>query len=396
MKYCVLIVDGASGLPLPERGGRTTLELARTPGLDAMVAEGLLGLASTVPEGMEPSSACACMSVFGYNPEEYYRGRAGIEALSMGVPVGDGEAVFRCNLVSTSEGRMQDYSAGHISNEEAGQLIGALNEELGNAGVRFYPGIGYRHVCKLSGREETLRAVCTPPHDIPGKPVADFLPRGEGSEPLKGLMLRSEAVLRGHPVNVARRARGEALANMIWLFWGTGGVPALPPFEQVYGLKAALTAGVDLLRGLGRMMGMDILDIPGVTDGPDSDHAAQISGALKALDRYGLVAVHIEAPDEAAHAGSAEGKIAAIEQVDRDVAGCLRDWMGKPLRVLIMPDHPTPVATRTHGTEPVPFLLWGAGISSNGASRFTEVEAAKTGLFLEQGYNIMSRLVGRD
>ncbi|MFB0559189.1 MAG: cofactor-independent phosphoglycerate mutase [Dehalococcoidales bacterium] len=395
MKYCILIIDGASGLALPERGGKTCLELAHTPNLDAMAQEGILGLVRTVPPGMEPSSACACMSVLGYDPRVYYRGRATIEARSMGIPIDDEDAVFRCNLVAIQDGKMWDYSSGHISTSEAQQLIAALNESLGNDQVHFYPGVSYRHICKLKGREDTLLATCTPPHNIPHKPVSEFLPGGPGSDLLRDLMKRSEVTLRDHPVNIERRSRGDIPATMIWLFWGSGKVPNMPPFRQIYGLDAAMTSGVDLLRGLARMVGMDTLDIAGVTDGLDNDYAAQAVGALEALDDHDLVVVHIEAPDEAAHVGAIEDKVETIQRVDLEVAGRLRSWQPDALRVLIMPDHPTPIKTQTHSDAPVPFMLWGQGFIANGAKRFTEAEAKSTGFFIEEGYNIMGKLVQR-
>ncbi len=381
MKYCVLIIDGASGLPLPEHNGKTCLELAHTPNLEAMAKEGILGLARTVPPGMEPSSACACMSVLGYDPKVYYRGRAGIEARSMDIPVGEGEVVFRCNLVAIRDGKMWDHSSGHISTEEAQPLISALNQSLSNDSIHFYPAVSYRHICKLKGREDTLLATCTPPNDIPDKPIAEFMPKGQGSDLLRELMKRSEAVLRKHP------------ATMIWLFWGSGKIPDMPAFKSVYGVRAAMTSGVDLLRGLARMVGMDVLEIPGVTDGPDNDYAAQASGALEALKEHDLVVIHIEAPDEAAHSGSVSEKVEAIQRVDGEVVSRLRSRQPDGLRVLIMPDHPTPIKTRTHSPDPVPFMLWGAGFSANGGGRFTEAEAAKTGLFIDPGYNIMGRLI---
>ncbi|MBN1863076.1 MAG: cofactor-independent phosphoglycerate mutase [Dehalococcoidales bacterium] len=394
MKYCVLIIDGAAGLPLPERLGRTSLELAHTPNLDAMAREGTVGLCRTVPHGMEPSSACACMSVLGYDPAVYYQGRSAIEAKSMGITLEPGEVTFRCNLVAVSDGRMQDYSAGHISTEEAGELISALNESLGSDRVHFYPGVSYRNILKIKGAVATLEARCTPPHDIPDKPVAESLPRGWGSELLRELMERSVAVLKDHPVNVRRVERGETPATMIWLFWGSGQVPEMPPFQQAYGLRAAITSGVDLLRGLGKMLGMAILSIPGVTDGQDNDYSAQVAGALTALEDHDLVAIHVEASDEAAHSGAVDAKIAAIQRVDEDMVSELRTWQGDALRVLVMPDHPTPVAARTHSPEPVPFVLWGPGFPANGAARFTEAAARKTNLLLDPGYSIMSRLVG--
>jgi 2,3-bisphosphoglycerate-independent phosphoglycerate mutase len=391
MKYCVLIIDGASGLPLPERGNKTCLELAQTPNLDAMAQVGAVGLARTVPAGMEASSACACMSVLGYDPKVYYRGRAAIEAKSMGIPIGQREVVFRCNLVAIREGRMWDYSAGHISTEEAAELIATLNESLGNDQVHFYPGVSYRHICKLKGREETMAATCTPPHDIPGQPISPFLPKGPGSEFLRDLMSRSEAVFQNHPVNIRRQARGEVPATMLWLFWGSGQIPDMPSFKQVYGLTTAMTSGVDLLRGLAQLMGMTVLEIPGVTDGLDNNYTAQATGALNALKQHEAVVIHIEAPDEAAHAGSIGEKIEAIQRIDKEVVSRLRAWRGE-LRVLVMPDHPTPILTQTHSLDPVPFLLWGPGFKANGAKRFTEAEAQKTGLLIDPGCNIMDRL----
>jgi 2,3-bisphosphoglycerate-independent phosphoglycerate mutase len=396
MKYCVLIIDGAAGLPLPEKDDKTCLELARTPALDALAAEGSLGLVRTVPEGMEPSSACACMSVMGYDPVRYYKGRAAIEARSMGIDIGEGEVVFRCNLVTVRRGRMLDYSAGHITSEEAKEIIDSLNEKLGSDSVKFYPGVGYRHILKIKGREDTAGAVCTPPHDIPGKPVAGFLPKGLAGGYLTGLMKQSEDVLRGHQINERRVAAGKLPVTTIWLFWGSGRVPDMPSFERAYGLKAAMTSGVDLLRGLGLMAGMEILEIEGVTDGPDNDHAAQAEGALESLKKNDLVVIHVEAPDEAAHAGDIEAKVDAIEKIDKEMVGRLRKRHGDDLRVLVMPDHPTPIETRTHSADPVPFMLWGKGVKANGTGRFTEAGAKKTGVFIEPGYKIMGRLVGKD
>jgi len=379
---------------LPERGGKTCLELAHTPNLEAMAQEGFLGLVRTVPPGMEPSSACACMSALGYDPRVYYRGRSAIEAKSLGIPIDDGDAVFRCNLVAVRDGKMWSYSSGYISTHEAEPLISALNETLGSDKIHFYPGVSYRHICQLKGRGDTLLATCTPPHDIPDKPIDEFLPKGRGSDLLRDLMKRSEAVLRDHPINIERRSRGDIPATMIWLFWGSGKIPDMPPFKQVYGLRAAMTSGVDLLRGLARMVGMDRLDIPGVTDGLDNDYAAQAVGALNALDDHDLVVIHVEAPDEAAHAGAIDDKIEAIQMVDSEVVSRLRSWQSDSLRLLIMPDHPTPIQTQTHVADPVPFMLWGSGFTANGAKKFTESEAKKVGFFIDNGYNIMNMLIG--
>jgi 2,3-bisphosphoglycerate-independent phosphoglycerate mutase len=393
MKYCVLILDGASGWPLAAHGGKTCLELAHTPNMDAIASTATVGLVRNVPSGMEPSSACACMSVLGYDPRVYYRGRSGIEAQGMGVPIDEGDAIFRCNLVATHDGRMWSYSCGHISTAEGQALITTLNEKLGNDEVRFYPGVSYRHLCKIKGRKDTLSATCTPPHDIPEKPIAEFLPKGPGSDMLRELMARSQPVLRDQPVNVERRARGDIPATTIWLFWGSGKIPAMPAFKEVFGLDAAITSGVDIVRGLARMTGAGVLDIPGVTGDLNSDYVAQAMGALKALEEYDMVVIHVEATDEAAHAGLVRAKVEAIQEVDKELASRLRSWDKDALRVLTLPDHSTPIETQSHVADPVPFVLWGPGFTGSGAKRFTEAEAKGTGILVEEGHSIMRRLI---
>ena len=393
MKYCVLIIDGAAGWPLAAHGGKTCLELARTPNIDAMAGAGVVGLVRTVPTGMEPSSACASMSVLGYDPQVYYRGRSAIEAHGMGVPINEGETVFRCNLVAVRNGRMWSYSCGHISTNEGQHLIATLNEKLGSDNVHFYPGVSYRHLCKIKGREDTLLASCTPPHDIPDKAIAEFLPEGPGSDLLRELMARSELVLRDHPVNVERSARGDLPATMIWLFWGSGQIPAMPAFKEVYGLDAGVISGVDIVRGLARMTGLAVLDVPGVTGDMYNDYMSQATGTLEALEKYDMVVIHVEATDEAAHAGLVKDKIEAIQKVDREIVSGLRSWDKDALRVLILPDHATPIETQTHVADPVPSVLWGPGFKASGAKRFTEAEAKDTGVFVEEGYNIMRRLI---
>jgi len=396
MTYCVLIIDGASGWPLAAHGGKTCLELAHTPNMDAMAKAGTVGLLHTVPPGMEPSSACACMSVLGYDPQVYYRGRSAIEAHGMGVPINEGEAVFRCNLVAVRNGRMWSYSCGHITTDESRTLIATLNEKLGNDEIQFYPGVGYRHLCKIKGREDTLLASCTPPHDIPDKAIDEFLPKGPGSDLLRELMARSGLVLRDHPVNMERTARRDIPATMIWLFWGSGKIPGMPAFKEAYGLNAAVISGVDIVRGLARMIDMQVLDIPGVTGDMDNDYMAQAIGALEALEKHDMVVIHVEATDEAAHAGLAKDKIEALQRVDKEIVGRLRSWDKDPLRVLVLPDHATPIKIRTHVADPVPFMLWGPGFTptSRGvAKRFTEAEAKGTGVIIKEGYDIMGKLI---
>ena len=301
MKYAVVIIDGAAGHPIKDRAQHTTLELAKTPNLDSLAKQGSVGLTCNVPTGMEPSSAIACMSIMGYNPQVYYKGRSAIEALSMGINIGPGETVFRCNVVTVQDGKMKDYSGGHITTPESNELVKTLDKELGDANTRFFPGVSYRHVLKLKGQTQSLGAECTPPHDIPGKEIAAYLPQGPGSEILRQLMLRSEAVMKAHPVNKARVARGELPVTTIWLFWPSGEIPALPPFRKQFGVSGAMISGVDLLRGIAQMASIEVVKVAGVTDGLDNDYAAQGEGALKELQNHDLVVVHVEAPDEAGH-----------------------------------------------------------------------------------------------
>jgi 2,3-bisphosphoglycerate-independent phosphoglycerate mutase len=339
---------------------------------------------------MEPSSGCACLSILGYDPKLYYSGRGAIEAKSLGLSLKDSEVAFRCNLVAVRDGKMWSYSSGQISDQESHALIATLQQALGSETVQLHPGVGYRHICVIKDRPDVIQALCTPPHDITGKPIAGFLPRGTESHLLRELMCRSEEVLREHPVNAARRARGDIPATMIWLFWGSHRAPDLPAFQEVYGLKAGLSSAVDLLRGLAQLAGIDVLDIPGVTAGLDNDYSAQAEGAIKTLRRHDMAILHMEAPDEAGHAGSIEEKVKAIEQIDQEVIGRLLSI--RNLRLLVMPDHPTPIEIQTHVSDPVPFLLWGPGFTGNGAMAFSEAEA-RMKLIIDPGHTLMRKLV---
>ncbi len=391
MKYVVLIPDGAAGWPLNDRGGKTCLELARTPNLDAMAREGRTGMAITVPEGMEPSSACACMSIMGYDPAVYFTGRGPIEAKSLGLELEKGEVAFRCNLVTIEDGVMRSFNAGHITDAESRPFIELLNKSLGDERIRFHQGVGYRHILTVKDGAGYLQAMCTPPHDIPEKPIAGFLPQGPGSDFLNDLMERSTGILEDHPVNKAREERGKLPATMIWLFWGGEGISDFPPFYDRFRLRAAMTSGVGLLEGLADLTGIKVLKIPGVTDNIDNDYAAQGDGALRALEERDLVFVHVEAPDESGHEALVDEKIRSIEMIDELIASKLR--ARGDLRVLAMPDHPTPIAIKTHVREPVPFVLWGPGLESNGAESFSEISASRTGLFVEHGHALMEMLV---
>lgn len=393
MKYAVVIIDGAADRPLANYGHKTPLELADIPNLNGMAKEGLLGMVHNVPAGMEPGSAVACMSVLGYDPLVYYRGRSAIEAKSLNVPLSSDDVVFRCNLVAIRQDIMWSYCAGHISTEEASQLIAALNETLGNNNIRFFPGISYRHILRITGAPETLKAECTPPHDISDKDINHFLPKGEGSQLLNDLMEKSKEVLSKHPVNQRRIVSGEIPANQIWLFWGSGRIPQMPAFKDIYKLEAAIISGVDLLKGLGNMMSMEVLNIPGVTDGQDNDYAAQAEGALKSLQTHDLVFIHIEAPDEAAHEGLVEQKIEAIEKIDKEIVRRLLAYKQDKISIMALPDHPTPIETKTHSNDPVPFLLWGQNIKSSDSHAYNEKEAMKSGIVIDKGHNLMQRFL---
>ncbi|GAB4242777.1 MAG: cofactor-independent phosphoglycerate mutase [Thermoleophilia bacterium] len=391
LKYVVLIVDGAAGWPVEELGGLTSLQAARTPNLDALAKDGTLGLAHTIPEGMEPSSAIACMSVLGFDPAEHYRGRGPIEALALGIQLEPNQAALRCNLVTVVDGLMRSYSAGHISSPESHQLIAALNREIGSERVAFYPGVGFRHIVTVRDGVDIVNTVCTPPHDIHDQPVAEHLPRGPGGFFLQDLMDHSREILSDHPVNEARRERGELPATQIWLFWPGLQPDAMPSFAGTYGIEGALTSGVDLLEGLARQVSLEVLRIPGVTDGLDNDFAGQIAGSLQALEDHDLVVVHVEAPDEAGHSGDVAGKVEALEKVDELM---VTQVLRRPdVRLLVLPDHPTPLATRTHTAEPVPFLIWGPGVKANGARGYSEAEASATGLEVSPGHSLLGRFL---
>ncbi len=409
MKYVVLIIDGASGWPVTSLGGRTSLEAARIPNLDRLAREATVGMAHTVPPGMEASSAVACMSVLGFDPSRFYAGRGPIEAMAMGIDLAPGQIAMRCNLVNISGGTMTSYSAGSISSAESAQLVDALQAGLGDERLHFYHGVGFRHILTVRDGEEMLETTFTPPHDIADQEVAGRGPVGPGAGLVESLMERSKAILAGHPVNQARIARGELPATQIWLFWPGMRPEAMPTFAEVYdGKMAALTSAVDLLRGLALQTGMEFISIPGVTDGLDNDFAGQMAGALSALAEHDVVFVHVEAPDEASHAGDVQGKVRAIEEVDRlmvppvvalgegATASSASDRSGaggEDASLLVLPDHPTPLEIKTHVAEPVPFLMWGPGFEGNGAAAFTESEARATGFAVAPGHLLMGRLL---
>lgn len=392
MKYVIVILDGAAGWPVPELGGRTTLQQARTPNLDALARGGLVGLAQTVPPGAEPSSSAACTSILGYDPVADYVGRGAIEAASMGIELAEDEVALRLNLVTVEDGTMTSYAAGHITTEESRAVVMSLADSLDDETFRLYPGVAYRHILVVRAHPELLDCGYTPPHDISDKPVEGHLPNGPGSELLLDYMKRAHTLLPNIAINACRADSGNVPATDVWPFWPGVRPRGMVPFSTLRGLTAAMTSGVDLLNGLAVLTGVDRLDISGVTGGSDNDYAGQTEGALAALADHDLVVIHVESPDEEGHAGNVGGKLEAVEAIDREVLSRVRACT-EELRVLAMPDHPTPVELKTHVGEPVPFVLWGPGVVPNGAQSYSEAEASATGLLVDPGRGVMDLLL---
>lgn len=388
MKYLVLIPDGSADQPREELGGRTPLQAARTPNFDRLAGSGLVGQASTIPPGLPPGSDVANLCVMGYDPHRYYTGRAPLEAASLGIDLGESDIAFRCNLVYVENGVMRDFSAGHINTDEAGELISFIREMLGSEEASFFPGLSYRHI--MVSRGKGLGARCTPPHDITGETIAGHLPGGEGSHWLRGLMEESARILPSHPVNKDRTARGDAPANMIWL-WGQGSRPQMPSFQERYGLNGSVISAVDLVKGLGKFAGLRTMRVPGATGWLDTDYAAKGRQALKELEDRDFVYVHVEAPDEASHAGDLEAKVEAIERFDSQVVGTLLDGLASwpEHRILILPDHATPLAIKTHSSDPVPFLFYDSRRAKPSDLTFDEPSAASSNLKFENGWELM-------
>ncbi len=391
-KYLFLVPDGAADFPLEELGGKTVLEAARIPNMNRMAERGVCGTAITVPPGLPAGSDVANLSLLGYDPRLYYTGRGPLEAASLGVTAAPGEIIFRCNLITVSNSILDDYSAGHISTEEARDLMRAVEEALGRPGLHFYPGMSYRHLLVIDG--DYGKAACRPPHDVVGQPLADVLPAGPGADELIRLIEASEEVLEDHPVNRRRRAEGRNPANRIWP-WGQGPMPSMPLFEDIHGKSGAMITAVDLLKGLAVCAGLTVVTVPGATAYFDTDYAAKARYALESLNFCDLAFVHVEASDEAGHLGDATVKIEALENFDELVVGTILEGLesaGGDYRVLVAPDHFTPIALKTHVPDPVPFAIWGPGIEPDGCGAFTE-KAVTAGRYHEvEGWSLMELL----
>ena len=392
MKYVVVLPDGVADVPLKELSGKTPLEVALHPNMDWVVREGIAGWNHTIPAGFPPGSDVGCMSVFGYDPRAYHTGRAPLEAAAQGIRLELGEVAFRCNTLTVEDGTMVDHSADHITTEESARLIQTMSERLARPGVRFHAGVSYRHLMIVAGAE-FAKTVCTPPHDILGQPIAPHLPTGPGAEALRKLMEASVPLLRDHPVNQHRRQAGQRPATMLW-FWGQGTAVQFPSFGTLHGLRAACISAVDIVRGIGRLAGFDILAVPGITGYFDTDYRGKAEHALKALEEgYDLVLVHIESTDEAGHMGDAALKIKAIEDVDRLVVGLLLEGLhrrGEPFAVLITPDHPTSTPLRTHIAEPVPFACYAVNGPRGNVTAYHEAAVRASSKRFTDGYQLMS------
>jgi 2,3-bisphosphoglycerate-independent phosphoglycerate mutase len=402
MKYIILLGDGMADRPCADLGGKTCLQTAKTPNLDRLATTGQVGMVRTVPQGFPPGSDVANLSVMGYDPSKYYTGRSPLEAASIGVQLGPDDVAYRCNLVTLkvvgtgpadvrrSKILMEDFSAGHISTQEARTLIEEIDSKLGTEHLRFYPGVSYRHLMVWKGGRDRLE--CTPPHDIQDKEIMDYLPRGEGGDVINGLMEASHAILSHHPVNKGRLEQGKRAANSIWL-WGQGRRPSMPTFREKYGLEGAVISAVDLTKGIGIYAGFEVINVPGATGWIDTNYVGKAEHALFALKEKDIVYLHVEAPDEAGHTGDVRNKIKAIEDFDEFIVGNILYGMQQfdEYRILALPDHPTPLEIRTHSSEPVPFVIYDNKAERKGAPvSYDEAIAQRPdALRFEEGHTLM-------
>lgn len=397
-KYVIVIPDGATDEPFSELDGLTPLQAARIPEMDGIVRDGIIGRSRNVPDRFLPASDVATLSLLGYDPVRYYTGRAPLEAAAMGITLGADDWAVRCNLMTIDQGRLTDFTAGHITSDEGRMLMEALQAELGRPPIEFHPGVSYRNLMVYRGKpgvslfgDETVTA---PPHDHPDQPAADHLPRGPGAELFIDLMDRAARVLDGHPVNRARIASGKRPANAIWL-WGQGKAPHVPRFTELHHLEGAMISAVDLVRGVAVLAGWTRIDVPGATGYLDTDYAAKGAYGIKALEKYDIVCVHVEAPDEASHEGRHAAKVDALERIDHDIVGPIRKALGSydRWRILISPDHSTLLRTRAHDRAPVAWAMAGTGLPAS--HRVYDELAAKDarGPYFDQGYRLMERFL---
>ena len=399
MKYLVLLCDGMADYKFEGLGNKTPMMLANKHNMDRLAKTATVGLAKTVADNLKPGSDVANLSVMGYDPAECYTGRSPLEAASIGIALTDTDVTLRCNLVTLSDEEsyedktMVDYSAGDISSAEAAEIIKSVQEALGNEIYSFYSGVSYRHCLVVKNGTVNLGNM-TPPHDISGKVIGKYLSKHENAAPLIDLMKKSVAVLKDHPTNLKRIAEGKRPANSIWL-WGEGTKPQMQSFYDKFGVKAGIVSAVDLIKGIGKLAKCEVAEVKGATGYIDTDFEGKANAAKELFKTNDLVYVHVEAPDECGHRGEAENKVKAIELIDQRILSALIDELEKygEYRILIMPDHPTPLITMTHARDPVPFLIYDNKKPTNGVDCFTEENAALTGVYYDHGPDIMKVLL---
>ncbi|MCM8771314.1 MAG: cofactor-independent phosphoglycerate mutase [Candidatus Omnitrophica bacterium] len=382
--------------PIKELGERTPLEAAETPNMDFIAKAGYLGQVKTIPNKMQPASDVANISILGYDPQLYYTGRGPLEAANLGVELDEGDVAFRCNFITANNDILLDYSAGHISSRESSILMKFLDKKLGTAEIKFYPGVSYRNLALFKGSiaKGLEKVQCKPPHDITGQSISKNLPKGEGVKILIELMQRSRELLAGHEVNQVRIDLGENPANMIWL-WGQGKKPAMPTFKEKFGLAGSIVSAVDLIKGLGRILGLEVLNVKGATGYYDTNYTGKAEAAIKSLKNKDFVFLHVEAPDEAGHNGDLREKILAIERFDKFVVGAfLKAFKDKEkFRLLVLPDHATPLKVKTHVADIVCFGIYGKGIEAGNFSNYSENAAKKSNLVFQKGNELMEYFI---
>ncbi len=391
MKYAVLVGDGMCDYPLEELDRKTPLEAAKIPHMDFIAGEGISGTVKTIPPHMSAGSDVANLSILGYDPVKYYTGRGPLEAANLGVELSDKDYAFRCNLITESDGILVDYSAGHIGNKEARALMKFIDQKFSNEFIKFYPGTSYRNLMKITVKEGSFTPHCKAPHDIIGSKISQNLPTGKGAKLLIDLMTKSRELLLNHEINQVRVDLQENPANMIWL-WGQGKTPKLEKFFKKFGLTGSIISAVDLIKGIGKTIGLEVVDVPGATGYYDTDYRAKAEYALRALETKDFVFVHVEAPDEAGHAGDLRAKISAIENFDSKVVGKIFEGLksrGEEFRILVLPDHATPISLKTHTDDPVCFAIYGNGISKNSTEAFNEKCAKESSLRFKKGSQLL-------
>lgn len=400
MKYVVVLYDGMADYPVPALNGKTPMMCAHKPNMDMLASKAEVGLVKTVADGLKPGSDVANMSVMGFDPMKYYTGRSPLEAASIGIDMKADDVSLRTNLVTLDgddlpyeEKTMADYCADDISTEEADILIKFIDEKLGTDSLKFYTGVSYRH-CLIWNNGTTDLGKMTPPHDITGRVIKEYLSDSPNAAMLIDMMKKSYDLLKDHPVNKARIAAGKRPANSIWL-WGEGKRPALSPFEEIYKIKGAVVSAVDLIKGIGRCAGMEVAEVKGATGYIDTDFEGKAEAALELLDRNDFVYIHFEAPDECGHRNEPENKVKAIELIDERVLPILFRGLEKfdDYKIMILPDHPTPIVTRTHAADPVPYLIYHKNKEVDGVDTINEETAAATGSFIQHGPDIMKHFL---